>query len=446
MIKRIKTILNTMGILIMLIIILTAAPLTVPKLLGYHIYAVLSGSMQPAYPVGSVVYLREEVPEKIQTGDAITFYLPEEADVVMTHRVVEIDTVKQEFVTKGDANQEEDEEPVAFDRLIGKPVFCIPGIAVLSDFINTATGKAVAFSLFAFSFICWVIADLIKVKHKQKIIPKNDIDNHNSNSKEEQGVGKKASGFGMRKLLQIIFGILILLSVWGMLSVLLEYRVASNEYRALQKVVKETPSEKSDLKEELPFRPNESIVAEFQALKLQNPEMTAWIAFDTLDISYPVMQGEDNTYYLTHTFSGKTNSSGSIFMEAGNSGDFTDCHTILYGHNMKNGSMFGLLKKYRDEEFYQGNEFFTVYLEDRYYRYQIFSVHNVAVTDQAYTIGFAPNQEFADFVGKLNRQAWYDTGIVAGVNDKVVTLSTCSASDEIRYVVHAIKVNEGMIE
>ena len=425
--KRIKTILNTTGILIMLAVILTAVPLTVPKLFGYHIYEVLSGSMEPAYPVGSVVYIKEEAPGNIRVGDAITFYLPEEADVVMTHRVADINSARQEFITKGDANLEHDKEPVTFDKLIGKPVFCIPKIAVMSDFINTGTGKAVAFSLFAFSFICWVIADLLKVK-------------------KDQLIEKKVPKFGARKLLQIIFAVLILLSVGGILSTIFEYRAASKEYKALQEVVEETPSEKSNAKEDTVFRPNKSIIAEFQNLKSQNPEMTAWIAFDTLDISYPVMHGEENTYYLTHTFSGKTNSSGSIFMEAGNSGDFTDFHTLLYGHNMKNGSMFGLLKKYSEEEFYQGNEFFTVYLEDRYYRYQIFSVHNVAVTDQVYTIGFAPNQEFEDFVERLNRQAWYDTGITAGVNDKVVTLSTCSASDEIRYVVHAVMVGEGVVE
>lgn len=87
--------------------------------------------------------------------------LPEEVDVVMTHRVTKVNTEAMEFITKGDANEQEDEEPVAFDRLIGKPILCIPRLAVLSDLLNTMTGKVFIFSLFACSFMCWIVADLL---------------------------------------------------------------------------------------------------------------------------------------------------------------------------------------------------------------------------------------------------------------------------------------------
>ena len=349
--KLIKS-LNIAGSLIIIMLILFTAPLTLPKLLGYQIYAVLSGSMEPEYPVGSVVYIKEEAPGNIQVGDVITFHLPEEANVVMTHRVVRIDAINSVFNTKGDANEQEDVQPVSFDKLIGKAVLDIPKVAIISDFINTTTGKAVCFSLFALSFIFWIVADIIK-RSKWALKNKNT----------------KISFVG---IVRAVFVILILISAVGLVSASMQYHEATKEYKALQKIVKETLQDKEQNQEDTEFRPNKSIIAEFQNLRSQNPEMTAWIAFDTLNISYPVMHGVDNTYYLTHTFSGKTNSSGSIFMEAGNSGDFTDYHTLLYGHNMKNGSMFGLLKKYRDEEFYSGNEFFIIYLQDRYLRYQIF--------------------------------------------------------------------------
>ena len=436
--KKLLKLLNIIGIFIMLLIIIIAAPLTIPKLLGFQIYAALSGSMEPSYPVGSIIYVQKAEADQIQTGDVISFYLPEEADVVMTHRVTQINTESKEFITKGDANELEDEDPVAFNRLIGKPVLCIPKFALVSNLMNTATGKAIVFSLFAFSFICWIVADLLsgtaKKKKKQKNKQNTDAEEKNTNTRK----------LNSRRVLQIVFLILIVVSAWGLISAMLEYQRGTNEYKQLQETVGETPSNKESNQEVIDniFRPNESIINEFQNLKSQNTDMMAWIAFDTLDISYPVMKGQDNLYYLTHTFSGKTNSSGSIFMEVGNAGDFADCHTLIYGHNMKNGAMFGHLKKYREEEFYKGNEYFTIYLEDKYLRYQIFSVHTVSVTDPVYTIGFAPNEEFADFVDRLNRQAWYDTGIKANVNSKVVTLSTCTSSDDSRYVVHALLIEE----
>jgi len=420
--------------LIMFAVIIIIIPLTIPKLFGFQIYAVLSGSMEPSYPVGSILYVQKVEADQIQAGDVISFTLPEEADVVMTHRVTKVNTEVMEFITKGDANEQEDEDPVAFERLIGRPILCIPRLAVLSNLLNTTTGKAFVFSLFACSFICWIVADLfskfVKTPMKQSTIL--------------ECRKAKTSKMEIRSVLQVIFLILILISIWGLLSVVLEYEIADKEYKKLQQTVHETTTDKENdqKEEEVEFRPNQSIIEEFQNLKAKNTDMMAWITFDTLDISYPVMKGQDNLYYLTHTFSGKTNSSGSIFMEVGNAGDFSDCHTLVYGHNMKNGSMFGQLKKYRDEEFYKGNEYFTIYLENKYLRYQIFSVHTVSVSDQVYTIGFAPNQEYADFVERLNRQAWYDTGIKAGVNDKVVTLSTCTSSDDSRYVVHALLIEE----
>ena len=436
--KKSLKLLNIIGVFIMLLVILVAAPHTIPKLLGFQIYAVLSGSMEPSYPVGSIIYVQKAEADQIQTGDVISFYLPEEADVVMTHRIIQINTEAEEFITKGDANAVEDEDPVAFDYLIGKPVLCIPKFALVSNLMNTTTGKAIVFSLFAFSLICWIVADLLNGSTKKYDKNKNK---QNTYVEDKNASTRKMN---LRNTMQIVFIILILVSAWGLISAMFEYQRGTNEYKQLQEMVGEKPSEKEKSEQVIDniFRPNKSIIEEFQNLRSQNTDMMAWIAFDTLDISYPVLKGQDNLYYLTHTFSGKTNSSGSIFMEVGNAGDFSDCHTLIYGHNMKNGSMFGLLKKYRDEEFYKGNEYFTVYLENKYLRYQIFSVHTVSVTDPVYTIGFAPNQEYADFVERLNRQAWYDTGIKADVNDKVVTLSTCTSSDDQRYVVHALLIEE----
>lgn len=94
---------------------------------------------------------------------------------------------------------------------------------------------------------------------------------------------------------------------------------------------------------------------EFGELQKINPDIVAWIRIDGLGIDYPVVQGEDNEHYLYYTFRGEANVAGSIFLDYRNKADFSDSKIILYGHNMKNGSMFGSLKKYQDESVFREN-------------------------------------------------------------------------------------------
>ena len=90
---------------------------------------------------------------------------------------------------------------------------------------------------------------------------------------------------------------------------------------------------------------------DFNGLKAINPEVIGWIQIEGTSISYPIMKGKDNDYYLKHTFEGNYNAAGSIFIDYTNNSNFEDCNTIIYGHNMKNGSMFGLLRKhFKDRE------------------------------------------------------------------------------------------------
>ena len=92
---------------------------------------------------------------------------------------------------------------------------------------------------------------------------------------------------------------------------------------------------------------------DFDALQKQNPDCIGWIYFENMDISYPIMQGEDNEFYLKHTFEKTSLAAASIFMDYQNASDFSDMNTFIFGHNMKNNSMFGLLGDFKDKEVYQ---------------------------------------------------------------------------------------------
>ena len=159
---------NLAGILLMAAVILVLLPLTVPKLFGYQIYGILTDSMEPTYPAGCVVYVRPTDSSEIQVGDPITFKMGTDTELVTTHRVVEIDSRKRQFITKGDANGSADSSPVSFDRLIGKVVFQIPLLGNISACLYTKTGIAVCGFIFAAAVFLWVIADKFKLKESAK--------------------------------------------------------------------------------------------------------------------------------------------------------------------------------------------------------------------------------------------------------------------------------------
>lgn len=129
---------NIAGILILAGVILSCLPLTIPRLLGYEVYHVVSGSMEPAIPVGSAVYVAAVAPEEIQDGDVIAFL---SNDSVITHRVVRNRLVEGEFVTRGDANDAEDMHPIEYEDLIGRVEYHIPFIGKLMVLYTGTVGK-----------------------------------------------------------------------------------------------------------------------------------------------------------------------------------------------------------------------------------------------------------------------------------------------------------------
>lgn len=130
-------ILKALGMAIIGIIIVVSVLLVLP----FQKYVIQSGSMEPALPVGSVVYVHYDSPENIKTGDIVTFYANENSAIPTTHRVVENDSVKHQFITKGDANEKEDITPISWELYIGKVTFYIPVIGFALSSLATLQGK-----------------------------------------------------------------------------------------------------------------------------------------------------------------------------------------------------------------------------------------------------------------------------------------------------------------
>lgn len=244
---------------------------------------------------------------------------------------------------------------------------------------------------------------------------------------------------------------LLIFSIWKLASIFLGYHSGEKEYEDLRQYVLEEPvspdtvhTDSADTESEegseepTPIVPMTRI--DLTTLKGINPDTVGWIEIPGTALSYPLVHTSDNIYYLTHTFRGKENKSGAIFIETLNRTDFSDLHTIIYGHNMKDGSMFASLKNYQKESYYTANPYIYIDMADGAHCYQIFSCHEAEVTDITYTIGYGADDVYADFLNSIKGASLYDTGVEVGTGDSVITLSTCTKSGSDRFVVHAKKL------
>ena len=154
---------NILGTLILFSVILLCIPVTLPKLFGYQIYDVVSGSMEPEIPVDSVVYVKETLPEEIKGGDVAAF---RSSGSVIIHRIVEKRIVEGQFITKGDANTQVDIEKIPYDAMIGVVTFHIPFLGVVMTVLTSNVGKAYLICYAASGAMFYMLAGRLKEERK----------------------------------------------------------------------------------------------------------------------------------------------------------------------------------------------------------------------------------------------------------------------------------------
>lgn len=155
---------SALGTVLLIILVVLCVPLTLPRLAGFHIYTVVSGSMEPAIPLGSLLYIQKAAPEDMAEGDVIAYYGGAEGAAIITHRVVENRVVMGEFVTKGDANKTEDRNPVPYSNFIGVVRIAIPRAGSIAEAFTSFYGKIAAAGLVAFSVILKLIASVMETR------------------------------------------------------------------------------------------------------------------------------------------------------------------------------------------------------------------------------------------------------------------------------------------
>jgi len=247
-----------------------------------------------------------------------------------------------------------------------------------------------------------------------------------------------------KKIMVTIALILLGYCMYQLTSTYLGYKQAEDEYRQVEKqFVTENEMEQHTelgMDTDTNQQPTEKPI-DFAGLKEINPDIIGWIKINAIDISYPVMQSQDNEYYLHHTFEGDKHFAGSIYADFRNKADFSDANTIIYGHNMKNGSMFGKLKKFRSQKSYDREPYLFLYTPDKIYQYEIFSCREVELNSSAYQLQFESEKEFAAYIKGANSKSLIKTeGGINDISDNIITLSTCTSNDEARLIVQGICV------
>ena len=178
---------------------------------------------------------------------------------------------------------------------------------------------------------------------------------------------------------------------------------------------------------------------DFTALREVNSDVQGWIMIPGTVISYPLLQGEDNQYYLKHTWKKWTSAVGAIFLEWQNSPDLSDFNTIIYGHRMNNGSMFASLKNYKKQSYWAAHPCVYITDDNGSHKYEIFAACEVSTTGTTYQLGFSDDASKQAFIDYCLEQSVIDTGITPTVYDRVLTLSTCTGNGHAtRWVVPTV--------
>ena len=223
----------------------------------------------------------------------------------------------------------------------------------------------------------------------------------------------------MKKIINVVLILAIIFSLYKVISKVVDYKESKNTYEK----VREVKNNSNNFSEELIKR---------------NEDYKMWIEVPNTNINYPVVQGKDNDFYLNHDFNKKESSSGAIFIDYKNNID-KDKNIIIYGHNMKNKSMFQNLMKFKDESFWKENNEIILTIDGKRYEYEIFSSYISNSEDINLKTNFENDDEYLKYIDDIRKKSIFHRDMNIKSNDRIITLSTCSyEEDNNRMIIHGI--------
>ena len=248
---------------------------------------------------------------------------------------------------------------------------------------------------------------------------------------------RKLTKFG-RILSDIVIVVCLVIagfSGWNLYKELHEYKESKETY---EKLTPEVVIENPDTNEV-----DTAPLFDWEKLKQINEDFVGWIRLDDSTVDYPFVQGTDNEYYLRHLFDGTYNNSGCVFMDVNNNRDFSDENTILYAHNMKNGTMFASIEKYKDASYYDGHKVIHIYTEAA--TYDVYPVAGIVTDgqDDYVRTSFNDDNDFMSYVNRFVSSSTFTSEQSIESTDRIVMLSTCNYDrSDGRYVLIGKLVQE----
>lgn len=214
-------------------------------------------------------------------------------------------------------------------------------------------------------------------------------------------------------------------SAFKLYEIFSEYKAAENEYKAAEQ---EGPQKKDNVEQP----PN------FALLQKTNKDIVGWIKIEGTKINYPLVKGPDNDFYLNRTYKKTYNSAGSIFLDYNNASGFTDPNTIIYGHNMKNGTMFADLRHFMSSDFVKTHKNVIIYTPKYKLTYEIFTGYITKADSDTYTLFNTFGTNYFNYVEKMKSRSNFYNNLPFKGKDKMITLSTCTnATGDKRTVIQA---------
>lgn len=189
---------------------------------------------------------------------------------------------------------------------------------------------------------------------------------------------------------------------------------------------------------------SENVPINFKELRKTCPDAYAWIRIDGTNVDYPIVQATgDQSYYLTHSAEKNRSAAGAIYTEDLNKKDFTDPVTVIYGHNMRNGSMFRTLHRYEDRAFFNKHRDITVYLPEKVLHFCIFAAYNTDDRHILKSYNFSDESSYQDYLNFVMAQKSMSSIVMDDVpvttKDRIIILSTCNGNSRQRYLVQAVE-------
>ena len=186
------------------------------------------------------------------------------------------------------------------------------------------------------------------------------------------------------------------------------------------------------------------VPVDFKKLKKVNSDIYAWINIPNTPIDYPILCNQDNAFYLNRNVEKERSVYGSIYTEDYNSTDFSDFNTLVYGHNMKNGTMFGSLKKFRGAKFFEENRYINVYMENRILKYEIFAActwdNKHILASRNFSIAENRTAYLEEIMAVRSMDSQFKRDISVTADDRIITLSTCMNNKNKRFIVSGVLV------